>query len=131
MILISDGLAIAIALGSVIIIMVGMAWDLYKRKTGYVSKKIQWEKIEAKTTGATRIGEKHISGNIRLQKSLIATYTEYAIKYEVEGKVYVNWFNLFPGPDLGDIYGDGTSVLIKYNVEDPDEFEVLKVLGDR
>lgn len=131
MILISEGLVITIALGSVILIMAGMAWDLYKRRTGYVSKKIQWEKVEAKTTGTTRIGEKTIYSKVRLQRSTIATYTEYAIKYEVDGKVYVNWFNLFPGPDLGDIYGEGTTVLIKYNVDDPDEFEVVKVLGDR
>lgn len=131
MILISDGIVIAIAFGSVILIMAGMAWDLYKRRTGYVSKKIQWEKVEAKTTGTTRIGEKPIYSKVRLQRSTIAKYTEYAIKYEVDGKVYVNWFNLFPGPDLGDIYGEGTTVLIKYNVEDPDEFEVVKILVDR
>ncbi len=131
MILISDGLAMAIAFGSIILILVYCAWDLYKRKTGYVGKEIQWEKVEAKTTGVTRMGEKHLSSKVKLKGSVVATYTEYAIKYEVDGKVYVEWFNLYPGVDLGDVFGEGTSVLIKYNVEDPEEFEVIKVLGDR
>lgn len=126
--LVSDGLAIAIAFGSVIIIIIGFVCDMYKRKTGYNrrKKKIQWEKVEAKITGHTRTGGKYTR-----KGRVIAEYTEYSIRYEVDGNDYVKWFNLYPGPDLGDVYGEGTSVLIKYNVNDPDEFEVIKVLSDR
>lgn len=131
MILISDNLGAAISLGIMFLVIAYFAWDMYKRRTGYSKKDIQWEKLEAKTTGATRIGEKTASSKVRGSRGVVAKYTEYAIKYEVDGEIYVKWFNLYPGIDYGDVFGEGTSVLIKYNIDDQAEFEVIKVLGDR
>ncbi len=83
-----------------------------------------WVEHIAKTTGRTN----------RIYKAALRTpsyeYTEYQIEYEVNGVTYYKWFDLYPGPDLGDIYGEGTSVLIKYSESDPDEFEIVSVLGD-
>ena len=85
---------------------------------------IDWVEHIAKTTGRTN----------RITKATFKTpgfeYTEYEIIYEVNGVTYTKWFDLYPGPDLGDIYGEGTSVLIKYSESDPDEFDVISVLGD-
>lgn len=85
---------------------------------------IDWVEHIAKTTGRTN----------RITKATFKTpgfeYTEYEITYEVNGVTYTKWFDLYPGPDLGDIYGEGTSVLIKYSESDPDEFDVISVLGD-
>lgn len=83
-----------------------------------------WVEHIAKTTGRTN----------RITKATFKTpgfeYTEYEITYEVNGVTYTKWFDLYPGPDLRDIYGEGASVLIKYSASDPDEFDVISVLGD-
>ena len=83
-----------------------------------------WVEHIAKTTGRTNRITKAALNTPRLE------YTEYQIIYEVNGVTYTKWFDLYPGPDLGDIYGEGTSVLIKYSESDPDEFEIVSVLGD-
>ncbi len=83
-----------------------------------------WVEHIAKTTGRTHRISK------ATHKSPGYEYTEYEITYEVNGVTYNKWFDLYPGPDLGDIYGEGASVLIKYSESDPDEFDVISVLGD-
>ena len=83
-----------------------------------------WVEHIAKTTGRTN----------KITKAAFQTpgyvYTEYEIKYEVEGVTYYKWFDLYPGIELGDIYGEGTSVLIKYSESDPNVFDVVSVLDD-
>ncbi len=83
-----------------------------------------WVEHIAKTTGRTN----------RITKATFHTpgyeYTEYEITYEVDGVTYNKWFDLYPGVELGDIYGEGTSVLIKYSQADPDVFDVESVLDD-
>ena len=55
---------------------------------------------------------------------------EYEITYEVDGVTYNKWFDLYPGVELGDIFGEGTSVLIKYSQAEPDVFDVVSVLDE-
>ena len=130
MILISENLIMLIAFGSIFIILAYFSLDMYKSKTGYNSKDVQWEEVIATTTGHIRIGQRKAMNKAKGCRSIVAEYTEYAINYEVDGKLYSNWFNLFPGPDFGDVFGDNTSVLIKYNVDDPNEIEVVSILDD-
>ena len=83
-----------------------------------------WVEHIAKTTGRTN----------KITKAAYHTpgyeYTEYEITYEVDGVTYYKWFDLYPGIELGDIYGEGTSVLIKYSESNPDEYDVISVLDD-
>lgn len=56
-----------------------------------------------------------------------SSYTEYEITYNVAGREYTKWFHIYPGPDLGDVYGEGRKVLIRCKQENPDQFELLEV----
>ncbi len=119
-------------IGVVIISVAIIAWGM----TSVVRDKKRVEKLDskdditdwvehiAKTTGRTN----------KITKATFHTpgyeYTEYEITYEVNGVTYNKWFDLYPGIELGDIYGEGTSVLIKYSESEPDEFEVISVLDD-
>lgn len=117
--------AIIISAALIALAMFSVVRDKTKKEMALENNEItDWVEHIAKTTG--RIN--------RIVKSTFKTpgyeYTEYEIVYEVNGVTYHKWFDLYPGPDLGDIYGEGASVLIKYSESDPDEFEVISVLGD-
>ena len=119
-------------IGVVIISIVIIAWGMTsvvkdkKRVEKEDSKDdiTDWVEHIAKTTGRTN----------KITKAAFQTpgyeYTEYEITYEVDGVTYNKWFDLYPGVELGDIFGEGTSVLIKYSQADPDVFDVVSVLDE-
>lgn len=81
-------------------------------------RETDWGRTNAVMTGRT---------NIILKPT---QYTEYEIKYSVNGVMYQKWFDLYPGPDPGDIFGADTMVSIRYLLDNPAEFEVLEIMGD-
>lgn len=119
-------------IGVIVISLAVIVWGM----TSVVRDKKRVEKLEskdeitdwvehiAKTTGRTNIITKaayHTPGY---------EYTEYEITYEVDGVTYNKWFDLYPGVELGDVFGDDTSVLMKYSESNPDVFDVISILDD-
>lgn len=80
-----------------------------------------WVTASAKMTGGTREVTR------RSYKIPGVLYTEYELQYTVNGATYKKWFHLYPGPDLGAVYGAGTEVTIRYSMSNPDIFEVMQV----
>lgn len=73
-----------------------------------------------------------MTGNTRFISSIPhggrhVEYTEYEMEYTVQGQKYTNWFHMYPGPDLGDVYEKGTLVRLVCDLEKPNHFEVLGV----
>ncbi len=119
----------ALAVGVLLLAMAWLAWEIYKSQTGYQHNKIPREQTVAKTTGYIRIGKKYSESSRYGKGRLLAEYTEYNIEYEVNGKTYSKWFDLYPGIDFGDSLGKGTEVVIEYDVNHPDAFEVVRIEG--
>ncbi|MBE5953667.1 MAG: hypothetical protein E7257_05860 [Lachnospiraceae bacterium] len=119
-------------IGVVIITVAIIAWGMTsvvkdkKRVENQESKDdiTDWVEHIAKTTGRTN----------KITKAAFHTpgheYTEYEITYEVDGVTYNKWFDLYPGVELGDVFGDDTSVLMKYSESNPDVFDVISILDD-
>ena len=77
--------------------------------------------VKAITTGQTRHyrEQNHYGNEIE--------FTEYEIKYSVDGVEYKAWFHLAPGVDRGDVICANTEVTIRCSQKRPKRFEVLKV----
>lgn len=55
---------------------------------------------------------------------VLETYSEYEVKYNVEGKPHYGWYSFYPLPDPDPIDLSGQIVQVRYNKRKPYIFEI-------